>query len=278
MRIGIVIIASGHPYYGRYAYNLALTIKAVENIPVCLLWAGRAKSHLTDDLLSIFDTVKEIEAEENCGCKLEAYKNSPYEKTLVLDADTLWLPKKKPSELFAELEGNKFTAIVEGSTEQPNARYFFWAKVEEMQEKYKIDKIYQWRTEVMYFEKCKEVSDMFKDAKKIFKNHGLKSAKKFENGVADEMAINISCSIHNIHPHKENWQPSYWPKMHSDQIPVPSDLYERYYLFSAGGNHHTKLSEAFYNRLVKAQAPKVGHVHIFALQQKYTFLPQRQKR
>lgn len=277
MRIGIVIIASGHPYYGRYAYNLALTIKAVEDVPVCLLYSGRGRAHLTDDLLSIFDTVKEIKAEENCGSKLEAYKHTPYDRTLVLDADMLWLAKKKPSELFKELEGIKFTAITEGSTDNPNKSYFFWANVEEMRAKYKIDKIYQWRTEVMYFEKCKEVSDMFKDAKKIFKNPGLKSQKNFAGGVADEMAINISCSMHNIHPHKDNWQPSYWPKKNQDQIPVPSDLYANYYLFSAGGNHHSQLADKFYNSLVKAQAPKVGHVHIFALQQKYTFLPQRQK-
>lgn len=277
MQLGIIILATGHPYYGRYAYNLAITIKAVEDIPITLLWAGTGISHLSEHQLSIFDTVKEIDAPDSCGCKLEAYKHSPYQKTLLLDADMLWLPKKKPSELFAQLDGSKFTAIVEGSTDHPNAKYFFWADVEEMRTKYKIDKIYQWRTEVMYFEKCKEVSDMFKDARKIFKNHGLKSAKKFEDGVADEMCINIATSMHDLHPHAHNWYPSYWPKQHQDQIPQPSTLYSNYYLFSAGGNHHSRLSEKFYNSLVKAQAPKIGHSFLFALQQKYSFLQKRQK-
>ena len=276
MRIGIVIVATGHPYYGRYAYNLACTIKAVEQIPICLLWSGNGIKHLTPDLLSIFDEVKEIES-DGVGAKLEIYKHSPFERTLFLDADMLWLPKKKPSDLFNQLEGTKFTAITEGSTDNPSGAYFFWAKVDEIREKYKVDKIYQYRTEVMYFEKCKEIADMFKEAKKIFKNPGLKTVKKFAGGVPDELAINIACAIHNIHPHVENWQPSYWSKKHSGNIPPPQDLYANYYLFSVGGNNHSSLVDKFYNSLVKAQAPKAGHAFLFALQQKFSFLPERQK-
>lgn len=273
--LGICIIATGSAFYGRCAYNLAVSIKAVENFPVALLWSGNSISHLNEQQRSIFDHVIKIESEANCGAKLDVYESSPFSRTLYLDADMLWLPVKKPSELFAELEDVSFTAITEGDTDTPAGHYFFWANVDEIREKYKVDKIYQWRTEVMYFKKCKEVAKMFRDAKKIFRNHGLKSIKSFAGGVADEMAINISAAISGIDPHKPYWKPSYWPKLHRDEL--PTSVPQEYYLLSLGGNAVAKTTEAYYNRIMKAQAPKVGHLHMFALQNKFAHLKEREK-
>lgn len=275
---GITIFALGHPYFGRYAYNLALTIKAVEQFPVALIFDYSAVSHLTEEQLEIFDIRIPSDLNPSCGAKLHAYDLSPFEKTLSLDADMLWLPKQKPSELFDKLEGKEFTAISEGSTENPSSHYFFWAHIEEIREKFNITGVvHQLRTEVMYFEKTEKVDRMFKRAKDIYSNHGLSYVKEFAGGVPDELAINIAAAIEGIEPHDIKWRPSYWAQLHHNQIPPLDQLYRDYYLLSAGGNINTQNVKNLYNNLVKAQAPKLGLAFSFPIQSKHQFLENRRK-
>lgn len=274
---GVLIFAVGHPYFGRYAHNLAMTIKAVEDIPVAVVHDGKGLSHLSDRQLEIFDHVIEEELTPGCGVKLHAYELSPFDQTLLLDADMIWLPRHKPSDLIDSLTGTKFTGITEGSTENPSGHYFFWGDAEEMKDKFKVEKIYQWRTEVLFFEKDDLVEAMFKDAVKIYSNHGLSYVKEFAGGVPDEMAINIAAAIHGLHPHKDNWQPSYWAQLHRNTLPDLSSLYDNYYLLSVGGNHTSENVKKLYNNIVKAQAPKLGLTHCFPVTSKHSFLENRRK-
>lgn len=275
---GIVVVATGHAQYGRMAWNLAVSIKAVENFPVAVLYSGVALGHLTEKQLKVFDHKIPMDVVAGCGAKLSTYQYSPFKKTLVLDADMLWLPRKKPSELFTELDGVQFTGITEGDSDNPAGHYFFWANIDEIREQYKITgKVFQWRTEVMYFERSKAITSVFRDAIKIHKKPNLKTNKQFAGGVSDELAINIACAIHEVEPHVIKWQPSYWPKLHRGEVLPADQLYSKYYVFSAGGNSAPLTTQEFYNRLMKAQAPKIGQVHIFALQSKFSFLKEREK-
>lgn len=275
---GIVIVAIGHPEYGRNAFNLAVTIKAVELFPVALIYDDTAISHLDSQQISLFDhLIHAPHLKPNCSAKLSTYDLSPFDATLVLDADMLWLPRRKPSELFAELEGATFTAISEGDTDNPSAEYFFWAHVDEIREKYNVTKIHQWRTEVMYFEKGEKAAALFNHALAINKDHGLSYVKDFAGGLPDELSINIAAAIMGIEPHIANWQPSYWPHMNGHKVPEFDFLYRNYYVFSVGGNHQTENIKVFYNRIMKAQAPKIGLQHSFPLQSKHTYLPERRK-
>jgi hypothetical protein len=237
--------------------------------------SGAALSHLNERQREIFDYAIPALLEPNCGAKLHAYEHSPFERTLVLDADMLWLPGKKPSELFAELEGVEFTCISEGNSDKPAGHYFFWAGLEEIRTRYNVKKVWQLRTEVMYFTKSPENEAVFADAVKVFAAPGLATIKKFAHGVPDELAMNIACAIHEVEPHRADWKPSYWARLHRDVIPEPAQLYRDYYLISAGGNHATPTLQKFYNSLVKAQARKVGHNPIFSLQDKFQFLNER---
>jgi len=275
---GILIFALGHPAYGHYAFNLAVTIKAVEDIPIAVVHDESALSHLSDQQLSIFDKKIPSSIKPGCGAKLHAYDLSPFEKTLLLDADMLWLPQRNPSELFESLKGIEFTGITEGSTDNPSSHYFFWAEVEEMREKYHITGvIHQWRTEVVYFERSEKVSDMFELAKRIHSNHGLSKIKSFAEGVPDELGINIAAAKYEFSPHDPDWKPSYWPQLFQNQIPEYGTLYRQYYLLSVGGNINTENVKKLYNQIVKAQAPKVGLSHAFPLQSKHYFLLERRK-
>lgn len=275
---GVIIFSLGHPQYGRYSYNLAVTIKAVENVPICLVHDYSSVSHLSEQQLEIFDIRIPSSMQPSCGSKLHAYDLSPFEKTIVLDADMAWLPTRKPSELFKSLDGIKFTAISEGSTVNPSSHYFFWANIEEIRDKYKITgTVHQLRTEVMYFEKSEQVQRMFKKAQDIYINHGLSYVKEFAGGVPDEMALNIAAGIEGVEPHDINWKPSYWAQLFGNQIPELGTLYREYYLLSCGGNHNTENVKKLYNSIVKAQAPKISHSHCFPLQSKHSFLENRRK-
>lgn len=286
MRInrGILIFALGHPYYGRLAFNLAVTIKSVENISITVVRTERSLAHLSARQLSVFDQVIDLPegVPVGCGAKLWANEVTPYAQTLLLDADMLWLPKKQPSELFDQLLGTTFTAITEGyydyetGNHNIHPKYFFWADPHEIKEKYKVksSKLYQWRSEVMYFEKA---GKLFKTAQKVFLNHGLSSHKEYATGVADELGINVGAAVHDIHPHVFNWQPSYWHLMGGGMIPDFQTLYGKWYLMSFGGNTATGASKKMYDRLVKAACYKTGFQHVFALQSKIDYLKERNK-
>jgi hypothetical protein len=275
---GIVIVATGHPYYGRWAYNLAVSVKAVEDFPIALLFNDRALSHLSERQMEMFDEIIELpdEVPANQSAKLYSARFTPWENTLLLDADMLWLPRKKPSELFAELAAVDFTGITEGNDKDPARDYFFWADVGEIREKYGVTgDIYQWRSEVVYF--SKKGKAVIERALEITNNPGLSTIKLFAHTVPDELGINIAAAAAGIRPHIYKWQPSYWHLMHRNIIPEPATLHENYYLISFGSNNVSGTIKKVYDQLMKAYCQRLSIQHIFSMESKRNFLKERDK-
>lgn len=278
MTNGILIVATGHPYYGRFAYNLAVSIRAVERFPIALLYNDRALNHLSEYQLSLFDHLIElpVEVTANQCSKLYAGEYSPFDNTLLLDADMLWLPNKKPSELFDTLKDVDFTGITEGNDKEPAKNYFFWADVAEIKQVYSIPgDIYQWRTEVVYFNKTGR--KMINRALEITKNPRLTTIKQFAYAVPDELGVNIATAEANIKPHAYKWQPSYWHLMHGNIIPSPAELYGNYYLISFGSNNASGTIKKVYDQLMKTYCNKLQIQHVFPLESKRLFLKERDK-
>lgn len=289
MRIkrGIILIATGHPYYGRMAYNLACTIKASEDVPIAVVYSGAGLSHLSMQQLNIFDQVIPLPEAIGPGFAPKLYLNelSPFDETIFFDADMLWLPKRKPSELFDELAPHDYTGITEGwhdldhqEQKHVNQAYYFWADIVEISKVYgiKSGKIYQWRSEVIYFKKNELTDRFFKTAQQIHDNPGLESIRRFGTYVPDELAINISAAIHGIHPHKTNWTPAYWHKLNRDIIPEPSSLHQ-WYLMSFGSNFASGSLKKIYDQIAKAAFIKLKRQHMFSLHSKKGYLPERVK-
>ena len=62
---GIITIALKHSLYGRYAYNLALSIKANDpSIPVCVIADEKGIAHLHEGQRLIFDQIIEPSKEQ----------------------------------------------------------------------------------------------------------------------------------------------------------------------------------------------------------------------
>lgn len=287
MTRGILLIATGEPYYGRMAFNLALSIKAADkDFAVAVVYSGSSLNHLNERQRLLFDKIIRLPMgiNESFGAKLHLDELSPFDETLFCDADMAWLPKYSPAHLFDTMSNVDFSAITEGycdmeTMDRSNAhpKYYFWADTEEIKEKYQVNtgKLYQWRSEVIYFKKTERVLTFFLKAREIYENPCLSSVHLFAGKVPDELAINISAAIHGIEPHQYRWMPAYWARMNGDYVPALEELYSKYYLLSCGSNVSAGNTKLAYNRVIKAAAYKMGFQHLFPLVSKKEFMTSR---
>ena len=276
---GIILIATGAAFYGRMAYNLAVTIKSAEDIPITVLHNGAGLSHLSVEQKEIFNTIIEIPV-SSFAAKLCLADYSPYDYTLYFDSDMLWLNSHTPTHLFDELKDVMFTSITEGfydygtGQDYGNKMYHYWCDPLEAQKVYNLSgKFYQWRSEVMYFNK--DAKAMFDDAKKIYADPKV-NVKQFVNQVPDELAINIACSKAGIEPHEYKWIPAYWHRLHGEGMQLPG-IMRAYYLLSVGGNFASTVMKTCYNNVCKAAHNKLGLQYLFTLQSKKAVMPDRIK-
>lgn len=286
---GILLLATGHPYYGRMSYNLAMSIKAVDpDFPICIVHSERSLNHLSDHQHRHFDDMILLSESKarGFGCKLHLDELSPFEETLFLDADMAWLPLRGPGQLMDELSNAEYSGITEGyydietnDRSEVSKKYYFWADIEEIIKKYQLltGKIYQWRSEVIYFKKTERVKSFFATARDIHANHGLKSIIMFGNQIPDELGINISAAIHGFEPHKYKWIPALWPRLHGNNTTNFEEIYNRYYLLSCGSNYATGDIKKLYDRIIKCAAGKFHTQHVFPLIDKKSFIPDRAK-
>lgn len=262
--------------YGRLAYNLTLSIKAVDpSLPVAVVHDGTALNHLGESQRAVFDHLIPAPM-AGFGAKLHLNLLSPFEQTLYLDADMAWLPRHSPRDLIRSLRDTDFASITEGSSDDPHPKYYFWASLDEIREKYKVDKVYQWRSEVMYFTRTDRIDNMFARAREIYAAPGLKTIHKFGEHVPDELAINIATAEQGIEPHVYKWCPSFWPRMHGEGGTLEA-IYTRYYLLSCGSNVVSSNTMVLYNRIIKAAAYKMKVQHVFPLMNKRDVLKERAK-
>jgi hypothetical protein len=277
---GILLIATGAPFYGRMAYNLAVTIKAVEDIPITVLHNGYGLSHLSTKQRSIFDNIVDIPV-DSFAAKLCLYDYSPYDKTLYLDADMAWMPTRYPSDLFDSLNAD-FTGITEGyydyetGEDKGSNMYHYWCNPLEAKEKYKLSgKYYQWRSEVIFFKKSPTAKKLFEEAKKIYAKPKVEG-KKFAGHIPDELAINIAACKLGVEPHQFKWTPAYWHRLHGEGKSLP-EIAQNNYLMSVGGNYASGVMKDCYNRVCKAAHNKLGLQYLFTLQSKKAVLTERLK-
>jgi len=270
---GIIIIATGHANYGNMAYNLACSIKSIEDIPIAVVWSETSLNHLTEKQQEIFNYKIELPDlyRTGFGAKLHLDQLSPFSKTLYLDADMLWLGRKA-SELFSELDGTSFTCITEGDSDKPNPKYYFWAEAQEIKDAYKVEKVYQTRSEVIYFEKGTRV---FKFCRKLHPEIMLNSIRMFGEWIPDELYFNIAVAKLGIE--LKPFVPAYWCRLHNELMPNLSVLYKEYYLLSFGSNAASPVMKRAYDNVMTVVANKLRMPYQFRLKSKKEWAPGRLK-
>lgn len=275
LKQGIIIIATGHPYYGNMAYNLACSIKCIEDVEIAVVFDEAGLSHLSAKQTAIFNHKIELPAEYRTGfgVKLHLDQLTPFAKTLFLDADMLWLGRT-PSELFTELSGTAFTIITEGDSDNPNPKYYFWADEKEIMAAYGVAKVWQTRSEVLYFEKGTKV---FRKARELKPENKLKSIRKFGEFIPDELYFNIAMAVLGVDPHKSKWMPGYWARLHSEVMPNLVLLYRDYYLLSFGSNAASPIMKRAYDNVMRVVCNKLRLPYMFNLKSKKEWAPGRLK-
>lgn len=268
---GIIIIASGHPFYGKMASTLAASIKYTSDIPVCLFYHGRALAYLKEAERKLFSDIIEIKdkdimvGDKVCPFKTKTrvYDLTPFTETIYIDADTLWMPRKSADQLFDELSDVPFTMISEGSinltdkTDTTSKMYTMWADPKQIGEKYGVTDgmICQLRSEFMYFHKSKENRKYFTLVKKIYDNPKL-AYIELAGQQPDELAFIIAGAVLQHHPHREKYTPVYWRYMNRNID--RKTMMDTFYLMSMGGNTSSPDQKKTYNDLANNYLKKSG--------------------
>ncbi|KKN67220.1 hypothetical protein LCGC14_0463930 [marine sediment metagenome] len=284
---GVVILALGHAYWGRWAYNLAMSLKyTCPEVKISLLYAGSGITQIVDK--SLFDKVKEVPAKyystdgriQYLKAKTALYKLSPYGETIYLDADMVWLPKRSVMTLFNELNTD-FTMANRSwmALESDNLTDAFgiWASPKHIKEvfKFKEGRFYNLSSEMIYFKRTKEVSKLFADAFKLFDDDSFNISRFFNGGMPDELPFTISMIKNKIYPHKDNYKPFYWESAEHLRL-QGADLNNGFYAYSMGGHISHPMMKKTYNNLVQFYCNQFNQRFPFFWLDKRGWMPGRQ--
>jgi hypothetical protein len=283
---GFFLIATSHPYFGRMAANLASSIKAASpESKICVVADEIGLKHLNSAERNLFDIV--IDAGE-IGAGIDGAMNArlnlpnltPFDLTISIDVDTIWLPKADPNRLFKLLDDFDFTIVNEGyvdlSTGKEHSRrsYTHWADVDEIKEAYDLTgKLYKVRGEFIVFRNTDAVATMFAGARDIRENPKV-DVQKLALAVTDEFALNIAMNLHSFEPHSDNWQPAFWPTLDGGFIPAVHKLVG-FYAMSFGGAQLPRSAAKIYETIAKGSAYKTKVPFRFPLIAKRSFSPER---
>lgn len=293
MSKGILLIACGHPYYGRMAYNLAVSIKlASPGISITLCYAGRALDHLQKNDLSIFDNVDELNAKTYTvsvngeikhnwiRTKMFMYEISPYDKTIFLDVDMLW-GRKPVEELFEQLNELEFTIQNRGSVSiNDDDSKYFWAKLSHIKREYHFDETARMpliHSEFVYFKRCAFTKKLFKAAVSMYDTCKVKP-HEFAGFVCDELAIALAMMTLGVMPHKEPYKPVFWHWLDkADGLNNIHEIFQNRYAVSFGGAITTSLQKNLYNNLSIQNFIKSGRSNPWMFRDKKAYLSERIK-
>lgn len=253
---GVILIATGHPYYSHMAFNLLCSLKTQSpEIEVMLVKSGNSIDQLTDDKKAMFDRIVEASPEMLTGVygndplKLKLHLNqlTPFNSTLYLDVDMIWSPTKSLSDLFSKLSGVPFAIANRGKVKEGEAMKSQWVSTVHLKEQLGLTEVYDVSSEVMYFEP--EGDKVFDHARKIY-DSGILEVKDFAGGKPDEVFIACALEAEHITLHESPWYPTYWqPHYFQDRKKVYMDeeIRDGFYALSSGGAFVAKNIKRLYD-------------------------------
>jgi hypothetical protein len=286
MTKGFIIYAIGHSNYYQMAETLAASIKfnaPTARIAILSDDPNRVQhADLFDQLIQL-DITRYMEGGHLVFNKATIcmYDHTPYDVTIKLDADMIWLNGRDPLKLFTDLESSDLMHMNRGHGW--NAGNSVWTDEKELRAQYgftKADKLYKIYGEFVYFKKCDAVRKYFSKVKSNFNKPKIAMTEGFSNGTfTDELAFQIA-SIQFEREYTENFTPvlnKYLGYGHLHHVPAYS-LPESFYAYSIGGNSTPSFMKDQYNILAKHYYYQLGLQNPYQVRDKKSFLPERVKR
>lgn len=212
-----MILALGHANYGRMALNLAISIKGKGwETNICLLHSHKMLDNFSPNERSFFDQYVMVDesmythngAIEYQMAKTSIYDLSPYDNTVYLDADSIWLAENNPKELFGLCKNNPVLFQCVHKWDIQDEWGCLWTcrdglpneGLKQIREIYGITDnrtIYEMQSSFLYFEKGIVARNFFDTAKKLYTERPF-HFWTWNNGMPDELVFNISTALNNI--------------------------------------------------------------------------------
>lgn len=283
MTKGFIIYALGHKNYYRMAETLAASLLVNNaNVKVALLCDAPEKllhGHLFNKVIPL--DVSQFEENDKLvfnRATIAMYEHSPYDETIKLDADMIWLNGRNPMQLFEMLAG--YEVMFSNRGHGWGKGNSVWATEADLKAAYGFtdaDKLYKIYGEFVYFRRCQKARKFFSLVKKAFYQPKVRCAE-FSNGTfTDELAYQIACIQMGIEL-KENYTPIFNTFLGYNQFRYGYELAKSgYYGYSIGGNVTPPWIAIQYNNLAKHYYYQLGLQNPYQVRDKRSFLPERVK-
>jgi hypothetical protein len=285
---GVLIIAGGHPFYGQMAVNLAASLRLSDSsVNIHLAYHGLALTHLDQSKKDLFSSMSLIPDEylthngkvSYFKAKTHILDLSPFDETLFLDADMIWVSQYPVSKVFDSLSDIDFTISNRDrfDLEKGGGKYL-WANVDEIKKTYGLTSgfIYSLHSEFIFFKKTERIKQYFETVKSIYENPKVRVVQ-IGGTVPDELAFAIASVIHNIYPHQLAYTPVYWHLTDSRKGTSLEYVTKNYMAYSIGGNSTPEVVRNRYNILAKSYANRLGILRPWTVIPKRRWLPERVK-
>ena len=276
MERGVLIFAAGKSCYGEYAYNLAASIKFTSPTTKIHLiyWGENVFDSFNDSHKTIFDSSEKI---KDCDIIIDGKfqpfyvktllnKYSPFEETLFIDADSIFLPNKKIEDVFSECKNKDFNIqsnnVYRCSSKFSNKNILLGlTKSKFLIDKYNLSGVLiESRSQLIYFKKSDICNSLFNKWNEIYLeliSYVGSEIKYASNYLPDEIPLCVAINMCNMSRHfiKNSFCPIYVQKYDLKHINI--DLFyidnPKKYLVSSidGKNFNENKTKIIYNEVVE---------------------------
>lgn len=245
---GILTMALKHSLYGRYAYNLALSIKSADmNQQVAVIADEEGLKGLHPGQLMIFDYIIEPAVPMPLQNKFHLANLSPFDETLFVDADMIFSPLADFNEYWRSMSAIEWTMANRG---EDIGGISEWIKREDLIETYgDVEHWYDLSSEWIYFKKNDLSYHIFANAEMYYEENKLK-VREFAGDRPDEPYFNLALIAVGHQPHQVPYQPSYWQPVMKG-FPGAMAIKKGWMAFSVGGKLIPPQQKLVYDEFLK---------------------------
>lgn len=279
MNTGILLIAVGawgNGFYYQLSYNMAISIKSSNpKTQIALLTDDRDLKYLTDKQRLVFDyviLVSDNHFTENYKInpfllKTKIYDLTPFDNTLYLDSDGLFVGDKNIDLLFDELKKIDFQIheVRRYTQEQAHESGMIWTKPKdnspnlfcELWKAYDLkDAVFaEYNSSFIWFKKTDANKIYFDKVQENYMDRRL-DFKAIGTNYPDEMAWSTATAQLKHYSAKENYKPCYFEWEHTSKE-LEYIRKNTYFMMMAGGYQIGRLV-SFYDNIIKNYRISIG--------------------